>query len=175
MDGTFYLSNRVIEGAPSFIEALWDTGRDYRFFTNNSSNNVAVCREKLANMGFPVEEDRVIISSHVTIDYLNKTYPGKRVYLLGNERLTADFIAGGVVLDESWQENDGLVNTVSAMAPLGAPYTDFDPEEVEAGVWQIMPIYHGDHMSLQGGMMKRNNIRPFYLELLETIDVLPDN
>ena len=38
-----------------------------------------------------------------------------------------------------------------------------------------MPIYHGDHMSLQGGMMKRNNIRPFYLELLETIDALPDN
>ena len=83
--------------------------------------------------------------------------------------------AGGFVIDESWQENDGLVNTVSAMAPLGAPYTDFDPKEVETGVWQIMPSYHGDHMSLQGGMMKRNNIRPFYLELLETIDVLPDN
>ena len=83
--------------------------------------------------------------------------------------------AGGFVIDESWQENDGLVNTVSAMAPLGAPYTDFDPKEVEAGVWQIMPTYHGDHMSLQGGMMKRNNIRPFYLELLETIDALPDN
>ena len=83
--------------------------------------------------------------------------------------------AGGFVIDESWQENDGLVNTISAMAPLGAPYTDFDPEEVETGVWQIMPSYHGDHMSLQGGMMKRNNIRPFYLELLETIDVLPDN
>ena len=28
--------------------------------------------------------------------------------------------AGGFVIDKSWQENDGLVNTVSAMAPLGA-------------------------------------------------------
>ena len=101
MDGTFYLGNRVIDGAPSFIEKLWDTGRDFRFFTNNSSNNVAVCCEKLRRIGFPVAEDRIIISSHVTIDYLNRTYPGKRVYLLGNERLTADFSAGGIVLTET--------------------------------------------------------------------------
>ena len=81
--------------------------------------------------------------------------------------------AGGFVVDESWQENDGLVNTVSAMAPIGAPATVFDPGEVEPGIWQIMPVFHGDHMSLQGGMMKHTNIRPFYLELLERIDSLP--
>ena len=81
--------------------------------------------------------------------------------------------AGGVVLDESWQENDGLVNTVSAGAPLGAPSTAYDPAHIEAGVWQVFPVYDGDHMSLQGGMTKRNNIRPFYLELLETVDALP--
>ncbi len=81
--------------------------------------------------------------------------------------------AGGFVIDESWQENDGLVNTVSAMAPLDAPETAYDPEHIEAGVWQVLPVYYGDHMSLQGGMTKRNNIRPFYLELLETIDSLP--
>ena len=36
-----------------------------------------------------------------------------------------------------------------------------------------MPTYRGDHMSLQGGMMKRSSIRPFYLDLLEMIDALP--
>ena len=82
--------------------------------------------------------------------------------------------AGGFVLDESWQENDGLVNTVSAMAPMGAPSKAFDPEAVTPGIWQILPTYPGDHMSLQGGMMKRNNIRPFYLELLDMIDTLPE-
>lgn len=81
---------------------------------------------------------------------------------------------GGFVLDESWRENDGLVNTVSAMAPMGAPSKAFDPEAVTPGIWQILPTYPGDHMSLQGGMMKRNNIRPFYLELLERIDTLPE-
>lgn len=81
--------------------------------------------------------------------------------------------AGGFVIDGSWRENDGLVNTVSAMAPIGAPWTDFDPEQIEPGIWQVMPTLRGDHMSLQGGMTKRNDIRPFYLELLETIDALP--
>ncbi len=81
--------------------------------------------------------------------------------------------AGGFVIDGSWRENDGLVNTVSAGAPIGAPETAFDPGRVEAGVWQVMPVYPGDHMSLQGGMTKRNDIRPFYLELLEMIDALP--
>ena len=82
--------------------------------------------------------------------------------------------AGGVVIDASWQENDGLVNTVSAMAPLGAPSTVYDPAEtVTPGIWNVMPTYAGDHMSLQGGMMKRNNIWPFYLDLLEMIDDLP--
>ena len=81
---------------------------------------------------------------------------------------------GGIAIDESWRENDGLVNTVSAMAPMGAPSTVFDPDAVAPGIWQILPTYPGDHMSLQGGMMKRNNIRPFYLELLDRIDTLPE-
>ncbi|MBR3186328.1 MAG: hypothetical protein IKF48_09345 [Oscillospiraceae bacterium] len=83
--------------------------------------------------------------------------------------------AGGFVIDESWQENDGLVNTVSAMAPIGAPSADFDPGRVVPGIWQVMPTFAGDHMSLQGGIMKRNNIRPSYLELLELIDTLQAN
>ncbi len=81
--------------------------------------------------------------------------------------------AGGVLVGTAWQENDGLVNTVSAMAPLNARSAVYDPEHVEPGVWQIMPVYSGDHMSLQGGMMKRNNIRPFYRELLKMVNSLP--
>ena len=81
--------------------------------------------------------------------------------------------AGGICIDERWQENDGLVNTVSAGAPLGAPAKDFDPNRIEPWIWQVMPIHRGDHMSLQGGMMKRHNVRPFYFELLKMIDSLP--
>ncbi len=102
MDGTFYLGGEIIEGADTFIDKALATGRDFRFFTNNSSNNVEVCCEKLKKMGYPVAEDKIIISSHVTIDYLNKNYNGKKIYLLGNERLTNDFLSAGInLVDEN--------------------------------------------------------------------------
>lgn len=100
MDGTFYLGGKLIDGSKEFIERVFESGRDYRFFTNNSSNNVEVCRAKLARAGFPVGENRIIISSHVAASYLNENYPGKKVFLLGNERLVGDFRAAGVNLVE---------------------------------------------------------------------------
>ena len=77
---------------------------------------------------------------------------------------------GGFVIDESWQENDGLVNTVSALAPSSAPTTPFEEGNTVKGVWNIMPIYHGDHMSLQGGMTKINDVKDFYVEHLSMIN-----
>ena len=78
--------------------------------------------------------------------------------------------AGGFVLDESWQENDGLVNTVSAGAPIGAPSNEYvEGQTLTPGTWNVMPTVTGDHMSLQGGLTKRVNVKPFYLELVKMI------
>ncbi len=101
MDGTFYLGGKLIEGSIAFIERLKETGRDFYFFTNNSSNNIASCQDKLAKMGFSVASDKIIISSHVTIDYLKQNHPQKSVFLLGNELLEADFAAAGIPLVKS--------------------------------------------------------------------------
>ena len=81
---------------------------------------------------------------------------------------------GGLLIGPEWRENDGLVNTVSAMAPMDAPGIAYDPDRVRPGIWQLMPTYHGDHISLQGGIIKINNIRPFYLKLLKIINSLAD-
>ena len=98
MDGTFYLDGNLIDGALDFLARVRELGKDFFFFTNNSANNVAVCREKLAKMGCEVPPEKIIISSHVTADFLLRNRKGKTVYLLGNERLTADFKAAGVPL-----------------------------------------------------------------------------
>lgn len=100
MDGTFYLDGTLIDGALDFLDRVRACGKDFCFFTNNSSNNVAVCREKLAKMGCNVPEEKIVISSHVTADYLNRQKKGKKVFLLGNARLTADFQAAGIELVE---------------------------------------------------------------------------
>ena len=79
---------------------------------------------------------------------------------------------GGFVVGTEWFENDGLVNTYSALAPLSDPSTDYDAENVKTGIWNVMPVYNGDHMSLQGGMTVVNNVKPLYIEHLSMINSL---
>ena len=79
---------------------------------------------------------------------------------------------GGFLIDESWLENDGLVNTISAKAPIGAPQKELDATDIRPGIWNVFPTFDGDHMSLQGGLLKKRDIRPFYQELLKLISSL---
>ncbi len=73
---------------------------------------------------------------------------------------------GGFVIDNSWRENDGLVNTISEKAPFGAPSKDLDRSSIERGVWNVFPVLDTDHMWFQGGLMHRHDIKDFYLDLL---------
>lgn len=101
MDGTFYLDGNIIDGSDRFISALTESGRDFYFFTNNSSNNAKVCVNKLAQMGFFVDEKKIMISSHVAIDYIKKNCPEEKVFLLGNENLRSDFEKAEIPLTQT--------------------------------------------------------------------------
>ena len=98
MDGTFYLGDTMIDGADEFIRELKEKGKDFFFFTNNSSNSVKLCCDRLQRLGFPVSENKVVLSSDVAVDFIKKNYNGKRVYLLGNKNLYDCFIEGGINL-----------------------------------------------------------------------------
>lgn len=98
MDGTFYLDGNIIPASLDFLNTVKVKGKDFCFFTNNSSNNIEVCKNKLHNMGYDTTADKIVISSHVTIDFLKRNRNGKKVFLLGNERLTADFNEAGIEL-----------------------------------------------------------------------------
>ncbi len=77
--------------------------------------------------------------------------------------------AGGITVGPAWRENDGLVNTISAMAPTGAPSKPLDRGCLVPGVWNVFPIVDCDHMWPQGGLMRRHDVRAFYLDLLSMI------
>ena len=77
------------------------------------------------------------------------------------------------MIGDSWKENDGLVNTISSYAPIGAPAQAFDEGNIQPGVWNEMPVFQGDHMSIIGGMTIKKDVRPYYLNLLQMIDALP--
>ena len=76
---------------------------------------------------------------------------------------------GGVAIGPLWQENDGRVSTISEVAPLGAPCQDLDTNDIRPGTWNVYPTYHGDHMSLQGGLLRKRDVRPFYEDMLAMI------
>ncbi|MCL2507606.1 MAG: HAD-IIA family hydrolase [Oscillospiraceae bacterium] len=101
MDGTFYLGRRLLKGARRFAEKVHAAGKDFYFFTNNSSNSASSCRENLASMGFHVGEEKIIVSSHVTARYITSEHRGKSVYLLGNSRLYETFLERGILLTDS--------------------------------------------------------------------------
>ena len=79
---------------------------------------------------------------------------------------------GGFIIDESWGQSDGLVNTISATYPLSDPHKQFDENDIQKGIWNVFETYQGDHMSLQGGMMIKNEIFSYYRKLLDMIDGL---
>lgn len=101
MDGTVYLGEKWIEGALDFLSAVEKAGKQYIFLTNNSSKGPQNYVEKLHRMGLSVDESRIVTSGQATIEYLKRNFPGKRVFLLGNELLTREFEEAGISLSES--------------------------------------------------------------------------
>ena len=103
MDGTFYLGNQMIPGSMEFLKKVRETGRNYMFFTNNSSKTSANYIEKLGKMGCTIESRDIMTSGDVTIEYLNTHYCGKSVYLMGTEALKESFVQAGIRLVEHEQ------------------------------------------------------------------------
>ncbi|MEI6578286.1 MAG: hypothetical protein WCN92_02340 [Eubacteriales bacterium] len=90
-------------------------------------------------------------------------------YLMGN--LTGR-TAGGIAIDESWLNNDGVINTISSVAPKNEASKLFDAENIKPGIWNIMSTFRGDHASIVGGTLQVFNIRAYYLKQLKLIDSL---
>lgn len=98
MDGTFYLGNKLIDGAIEFLEILKSQNKDFIFVTNNSSQNSKEYKKKLENLGVLVDEDKVFTSGEATTIFLKKEYPNSKIYLMGTELLEEEFEKSGFTL-----------------------------------------------------------------------------
>jgi 4-nitrophenyl phosphatase len=91
MDGTFYLGNRLLEGALRFIELLRQQKKEFLFLTNNSSRQRREYAEKISRLGLPITEESVLTSGEATALYLREHHPGARLYLVGTPSLEEEF------------------------------------------------------------------------------------
>ena len=81
---------------------------------------------------------------------------------------------GGIVIDSSWKENDGLVNVVSAQYPFGDEHSEFPEKEkdIKPGIWYVAETRNGDHGTVIGLNAKKAPTVEFYTELFNMIEEL---
>lgn len=101
MDGTIYLGDRLFPYTRDFLRAVEKSGREYCFFTNNSSKNRGAYLEKLGKMGIEVPPERMLISNQVILKWLQENRPGRRAYVVGTQPLVEDFKLAGVELSDT--------------------------------------------------------------------------
>lgn len=100
MDGTIYLGDRLFPYTPGFLRKVKETGRDFCFFTNNSSKNRGAYLQKLQRMGIEIPPEKMLISNGVILDWLRENRPGKSAYVVGTPALLEDFRQAGVRLND---------------------------------------------------------------------------
>lgn len=98
MDGTFYIGDQIIEGSLEFLDKVKAQGKNFIFFTNNSSKTGKDYIDKLRKMKCFISEKDIMTSGDVTIQYLLEKYPQKNVYLLGTPNLQENFKNAGIHL-----------------------------------------------------------------------------
>lgn len=80
---------------------------------------------------------------------------------------------GGIAIDESWQDNDGLVSIVSAQYPTKDPHENYTPDvKPRPGVWYVMPTLRGDHSSPAGMSQPVSAYHQMFTDMLARVEGL---
>lgn len=82
LDGVVYRGELLLPGARELVEWIDATGRKVAFVSNNSFATVDEVAAKLARLGTPHPEGRVVTAGWATIAAIVERFPGGRVYPL---------------------------------------------------------------------------------------------
>ena len=140
MDGTFYLGDRLLEGALRFIDLLHEQKKEFLFLTNNSSKHRGQYAEKISRLGLPLADESVLTSGEATALYLQERHPGANLFLVGTPSLEDEFRQHGFRLEEAepqflvlgfdttltYQKLWKLCDFVRAGVPYIATHPDFN-------------------------------------------------
>jgi 4-nitrophenyl phosphatase/NagD protein len=91
MDGTIFVGDQLLPGAQDMLDLLQNQGLAYYFLTNNSSRSRVEYVEKLKRLGLVVPEEKIFTSGEATAIYIQKTFPGASLYVVGTPPLVLEF------------------------------------------------------------------------------------
>lgn len=85
LDGTLYLDEQPIPGAPETVARLRAEGARVAFVTNNPLSAPAVYARRLTQIGIPAEPGEVVTSVDALIDYLDRVHPGGTILAVAED------------------------------------------------------------------------------------------
>jgi arabinose operon protein AraL len=96
LDGTIYLGERIIPGAPETVRRLREAGCRVAFISNKPLEPRERYAAKLTHLGIPADPADVITSAYVLGRWLAAEAPGARVFVVGESPLLAELAAFGL-------------------------------------------------------------------------------
>ncbi|MFH0979276.1 MAG: HAD-IIA family hydrolase [Candidatus Woesearchaeota archaeon] len=93
-DGTLLLGKKPIRGSKEFLEKLVQSGKSFYVMTNNSSKTAAEHAKRFQDIGLPITQDQVLVSSDSLISFLKGTGV-KGIFLIANSSVEDHFKAQG--------------------------------------------------------------------------------
>jgi len=109
LDGTVYLTNRLIDGAKEIVERIRASGRRIVFLSNNPVRTREMYIRKLAAMGIPAKIDDVINSSWVMAEYIRKYHASEWLYVVGESSLKNELRGVGARFASTPEETDIVI------------------------------------------------------------------
>ncbi|OGP88825.1 MAG: HAD family hydrolase [Deltaproteobacteria bacterium RBG_16_48_10] len=109
LDGTIYLSDRLIPGAERIMRLLRKNGKKVVFVSNKSLQTREDYASKLTHLGVPTRVEEVVNSTLVMINYLKKNAPHAKLFVVGEMPFIEELKRAGFKMTEEPQEIEYVV------------------------------------------------------------------
>jgi arabinose operon protein AraL len=109
LDGTVYLGEALLPHAGETIRRLREMGKRTLFLSNNPTRSRAEYAAKLTRLGLPTPDADVINSSYVMVNFLQRRMPGATLFVVGEDSLCEELLAGGFTLSDNAAEIQAVI------------------------------------------------------------------
>lgn len=108
LDGTVYLGDELLPTAGETITTLRQLGKRTLFLSNNPTHTRQDYSAKLTRLGLPTPAADIINSSAVMVEFLRRTCPQARLFVIGEKPLCTELQEAGFTLTDQ----EGAVEVV---------------------------------------------------------------
>ncbi len=109
LDGTVYLSDKLIPDADRVIRLIRERGRKVVFLSNKPIQTREDYASKLTRLGIPTQPDEVINSTFVMANYLKKIAPLAKLFVVGETPFIEELRRAGFQIADEPKEIEYVV------------------------------------------------------------------